>query len=180
MKIYTKTGDGGQTSLFGGKRVDKDDDRINAYGTVDELNSVLGIAVSFSESDEIKSVLKKIQNDLFTVGADLSTPLENKKVKVQRTSPEMVSALENYIDEYNEKLPPLRNFILPGGGSPAAYLHFARTVCRRAEREVTALSKKEEIGKEVIKYLNRLSDLLFVLARFENFNSGIPDIDWEQ
>jgi cob(I)alamin adenosyltransferase len=182
MKIYTKTGDKGETSLFGGKRVWKDDLRISAYGTVDELNAILGLSVSELVASELKDVISGIQNDLFTVGSDLASPLENenKTYVIPRVDLNFVNRLEMFIDKFDSKLPILRNFILPGGSKISAILHHARTVCRRAEREVVALSKSENINHEIEVYLNRLSDLLFVLARFENFTSGHPDIEWKK
>jgi cob(I)alamin adenosyltransferase len=182
MKIYTKTGDKGETSLFGGQRVWKDNLRISAYGTVDELNSVLGISVNEINEKELAEVIYSIQNDLFTLGSDLASPLEkdNKAITIQRVSNVFVEKLEKLIDNYDSKLPPLKNFIIPGGTRGAGLLHLARTVCRRAEREVIALAKIESINEEIKIYLNRLSDLLFVLARFENFSSNHPDIEWKK
>lgn len=180
MKIYTKTGDKGETSLFGGKKVWKDDVRIIAYGSVDELNSVIGMAAVEIRSEEVLNELKKIQNELFVVGSDLATPTENEKVNIQRVDEKFVERLEKLIDKFDEKLPRLKQFILPGGSKGATILHNARTVCRRAERNVVTLSKKENVNTEVEKYLNRLSDLLFVFARFENYSNGIEDIHWQK
>lgn len=182
MKIYTKTGDKGETSLFGGMRVWKDDLRINAYGTVDELNTILGVALTELKTMELIVVLKGIQNDLFTVGSDLASPLEkeNKNFTIPRIGKNFITQLEVLIDKYDSQLPELKNFILPSGLKGSAILHQARTVCRRAEREVVALSKKSEINNECEVYLNRLSDLLFVLARFENFSNNTPDIAWQK
>ena len=182
MKIYTKTGDKGETSLFGGQRVWKDDLRINAYGTVDELNSVLGVAICEVSNEEQKEVLKSIQNDLFTLGSDLATPLEkeNKNFVIPRVDEKFIVRLEKLIDKYEKQLPELKNFILPGGSKSAAFLHAARTVCRRAEREVTALSKQVDIGNQILIYLNRLSDLLFVLSRYENHSNGTPEPTWQK
>jgi len=182
MKIYTKTGDKGETSLFGGQRVWKDNTRISAYGTIDELNSVLGIAVNDISNKELLEVLNSIQNELFTLGSDLASPLEkeNKKFTIPRVDLKFVERLEKLIDFFDEKLPPLKNFIIPGGTRGAALLHLARTICRRAEREVITLSKTELINEEIKVYLNRLSDLLFVLARYENFSSNHPDIEWKK
>ncbi len=180
MKIYTKTGDKGETSLFGGKRVKKDDARIEAYGTVDELNSVLGLVSSFTENKEIKEIVENLQQQLFTVGADLATPIEKTDSKrIKRVSEELTIELEKLVDNVDEKIPELRNFILPGGNKAASLLHFARTICRRAERRVIALSEKENINDAIVVYLNRLSDLLFVMARYENYLSGTKEIDWE-
>ncbi|MHB8906212.1 MAG: cob(I)yrinic acid a,c-diamide adenosyltransferase [Melioribacteraceae bacterium] len=182
MKIYTKTGDKGETSLFGGKRVWKDDLRIQAYGTTDELNAVLGIAVAELSDVELKDVISGIQNDLFTVGSDLASPIEkeNKNFVIPRIDSQFVTRLELLIDKFDSQLPALKNFILPGGSKVSAILHHARTVCRRAEREVVALSRIEGINDQIEVYLNRLSDLLFVLARFENFSSKHPDIEWRK
>ncbi|MHB9039809.1 MAG: cob(I)yrinic acid a,c-diamide adenosyltransferase [Melioribacteraceae bacterium] len=182
MKIYTKTGDKGETSLFGGKRVWKDDLRIQAYGTTDELNAVLGIAVAELSDVELKDVISGIQNDLFTVGSDLASPIEkeNKNFVIPRIDSQFITRLELLIDKFDSQLPALKNFILPGGSKVSAILHHARTVCRRAEREVVALSRIEGINDQIEVYLNRLSDLLFVLARFENFSSKHPDIEWRK
>ncbi len=181
MKIYTKTGDAGKTSLFGGKRVDKNSARLEAYGTVDELNSVIGIARTNCKSGKANEILAQLQNQLFFIGSDLATPLDEQKIKIeiQRADQALVEQLEKWIDELDEELPELKVFILPGGTPGAAYLHFARTVCRRAERKVVELATREQINDFVVKYLNRLSDLLFVLARYENFENNVPDLNWE-
>lgn len=180
MKIYTKTGDKGTTSLFGGKRVEKDDLRIDTYGTVDELNALIGAAVSEIKDSELLAVLKDIQIDLFTLGSDLATP-ENSNITftVPRVDEKFIDKLEKYIDSYTDKLPELKNFILPGGSKGASLLHLARTVCRRGERAVVALQKSEDIGKFILVYLNRLSDLLFVLARYANLVTNTPDVEWK-
>jgi cob(I)alamin adenosyltransferase len=180
MKIYTKTGDEGETSLFGGMRVPKDDLRVRAYGEVDELNAALGLAMAFEPSD---SALASIQTDLFTIGAELATPDPAKLAKALNRSGAAiggsgVAALENMIDHHEAKLKPLKNFILPGGTPKAAALHLARTICRRAERTVVALSHVEKINPAIVHYLNRLSDLLFVLARATNAQAGKPDVPW--
>ena len=181
-KIYTKAGDSGQTSLGDGKRVSKDSIRISSYGTVDELNAILGI-VSIYCSKKIKKIILQIQNELFDLGADLCIPdgQENKRNKIKRIkiSNKQVTRLEKIIDKFNEELRPLNSFILPGGVLSAAYLHHSRTVTRRAERLVVQLSaiSKDSVNRSVIKYLNRLSDLLFVLARYEN-KKGKGDILW--
>lgn len=181
MKIYTKTGDGGQTSLFGGKRVAKDDLRIEAYGTVDELNSVLGLVASFSVWTEIKRIVYELQKDLFRVGADLATPMEKGETsKIKRTDEEMVLKLEKEIDRVDKLIPELKNFILPGGNDAAAFLHFGRTVCRRAERRVVSLNEIEKVNEKVKVYLNRLSDFLFVLSRYENYLSGNLEVEWKE
>lgn len=178
MKIYTKKGDEGDTSLFGGTRVPKSSERIHAYGTVDELNSVVGLAASYSLSANGQKWLKKVQEDLFVLGADLATPPTSKK-RINRIDEEAITFLEECIDTMEEKLPPLKNFILPGGSRQGATLHLARTVCRRAERATVACSKTDEISALTIKYLNRLSDFFFVLARYENKEAGQPEEAWK-
>ena len=180
MKIYTKTGDKGETGLFGGERVSKDSLRISAYGTIDELNSFIGLATTEVKDENVKENLLKIQNLLFVVGSDLSTP-ENEKTKklnIQRTPASFYSAIEKMIDDYDAQLEELRNFILPGGTRGAAILHICRTICRRAEREVVTLKNSVTIGENIIIFLNRLSDLFFVLSRFENKVSNHPDTIW--
>ncbi|MBI1931175.1 MAG: cob(I)yrinic acid a,c-diamide adenosyltransferase [Ignavibacteriales bacterium] len=179
MKIYTKTGDDGSTSLFGGTRVQKNNIRINAYGTIDELNSVIGIAVSGDINDEIKFELENIQNVLFQIGSELASPENVKSNIIKRTSEEDVKNLETLIDKFDEKLPPLKNFILPGGNNSAAQLHFARTVCRRAERIIVELKEFELVSKNVLIYVNRLSDLFFVLARYQNLSQSTAEIIWK-
>lgn len=179
MKIYTKTGDDGSTSLFGGTRVQKNNIRINAYGTIDELNSVIGIAVSGDINDEIKFELENIQNVLFQIGSELASPENVKSNIIKRTSEEDVKNLETLIDKFDEKLPPLKNFILPGGNNSAAQLHFARTVCRRAERIIVELKEFELVSKNVLIYVNRLSDLFFVLARYQNLSRSTAEIIWK-
>ncbi|MEO9884487.1 MAG: cob(I)yrinic acid a,c-diamide adenosyltransferase [Balneola sp.] len=177
MKIYTKKGDSGDTSLFGGQRVSKSSMRIEAYGTVDELNSVIGVATSHGVDQRSKELLDEIQIQLFVLGSDLATPL-SKKLKINRISDEEITFLENAIDELEESLEPLTSFILPGGSPSGATLHVARTVCRRAERLAVECAKQDEISGFAIKYLNRLSDFLFVLARLENKQSGSEETKW--
>jgi len=181
MKIYTKGGDKGETGLFGGDRVLKSSERIEAYGTIDELNSFIGLAVEEVKSPEIKTVLQKIQNELFTLGSDLATPLDekNEKYKIPRVPKSFYEEAEKQIDKIEEQLEPLQNFILPGGSKASALLNICRTICRRAERRVVALKASIDIGENIIIFLNRLSDLFFVLARYENMISGIPDIIWK-
>lgn len=179
MKIYTKTGDDGTTGLFGGERVQKDALRIETYGTVDELNAILGLAGSFCSDHEIKDILNGIQNDLFTVGADLATPLSVTNEKIRRIDATMTKHLEDTIDRIEPQLRPLTHFILPGGSKVAAMLHVARNVCRRGERLAVRLSRSEEITREVILYLNRLSDLLFVMARWSNQKEGVFEVPWK-
>ncbi|HKI77663.1 MAG TPA: cob(I)yrinic acid a,c-diamide adenosyltransferase [Ignavibacteriaceae bacterium] len=180
MKIYTKTGDSGETGLFGGERVSKSSARIDAYGTVDELNSYIGLTITEIKDTEVKSLLEKIQSQLFIVGSDLAAPENEKsrKQNVPRVPSEFYLEAEIAIDHFSEKLEPLKNFILPGGSKAAAHLHVCRTICRRAERKVVGLNKNKNTGENISIYLNRLSDLLFVLARYENFVSGIPDTKW--
>lgn len=180
MKIYTKTGDDGTTGLFGGERVPKDAVRIEAYGTVDELNAVLGIVRCHNEDKKLDGYLHEIQNDLFNLGADLATPLSVKNDYVVRIKSMDCEKLEKWIDEFDAELPALTNFILPGGHVSAAYLHLARNVCRRAERLTVRLSREESIGENVLIYLNRLSDLLFVMARWVNHATGHSEIKWEK
>ncbi|AKU90115.1 cob(I)yrinic acid a,c-diamide adenosyltransferase [Vulgatibacter incomptus] len=177
--IYTKTGDKGQTGLFGGGRVRKDDPRVEAYGAVDELNAALGIAEAEIGDEAIKGWIKKIQDELFVVGAELSTPDPDAvKRQVVPVGPDQVSWMESTIDTIDAEVPPLRQFVLPGGHRGAAHLHLARTICRRAERRVLTFSDHAEVRTEVITYLNRLSDLLFMLARLVNHRSGIAEPVW--
>ena len=178
MKIYTKTGDDGTTSLFSGGRVPKTHLRVEAYGTVDELNSVLGLARAHQPSVQTDDWLAQVQRQLFHLGADLATPLDAKSEWVVRMDADTVRWLEERIDEMTAALPPLTHFILPGGSLVAAQLHVARTVCRRAERLVVALQAHEPVGDHVLVYLNRLSDFLFTLARYENQQASIPDVTW--
>jgi cob(I)alamin adenosyltransferase len=182
MKIYTKLGDKGETGLINGKKVSKSDLRIDAYGTIDELNAVLGVVISIIQITEVKELLRDIQNKLFSVGSDLAAPIseENKKYEYLRIDNSFVETAEREIDRYEEKLEKLSNFILPGGTQGAAYLHLARTVCRRAERQVVSLIKNVEINPIILVYLNRLSDLFFVLARYENSVNNIPDVIWKK
>ncbi|MCH8032163.1 MAG: cob(I)yrinic acid a,c-diamide adenosyltransferase [Bacteroidetes bacterium] len=182
MKIYTKTGDKGETGLFGGERVSKNSFRIEAYGTIDELNAFIGLAVIEVSDKSVKDLLQKIQNWLFSIGADLATPdnEKTKKLNVFRTTEEYYLYIEKEIDNYEKKLEELRNFILPGGTKGAALLHICRTITRRAERMVVALNSTVKIGNNIIIFLNRLSDLFFVLARFDNAVTGTPDIEWKQ
>lgn len=178
MRIYTKKGDSGSTSLFGGNRVPKSSPRIEAYGTVDELNSVVGLGASYNISEQGAKWIKKVQEDLFILGADLATP-PSSNTRIARIDEDAIHYLENAIDAMQEKLPALKNFILPGGCPAGATFHLARTVCRRAERATVSCSETEEISNLTIKYLNRLSDFLFVLARFENKQSGTPEEIWK-
>lgn len=178
-KVTTRTGDDGTTGLSSGRRVGKDDLRIEAYGTVDELNSVLGVALAEGLEAPLPRVFQGIQNELFHLGSDLSMPRDEEKTSaVPRVEQRHIDALEAALDELNRDLPPLENFVLPGGSPGAARLNVARTVCRRAERVAVGLSGVEEIGDSVVRYLNRLSDLLFVAARFENQARGVDDVLW--
>ena len=179
-KIYTKQGDSGETSLAGGQRVPKESVRISAYGTVDELNSQIGVALACSLCDRLTAVLPVIQNELFNLGSDLAFLEEDKqKYELPEIGSSQVEKLETLIDELNEVVGRLENFILPGGTLGAAHLHVARTICRRAEREVIALSREEGVGEFVIPYLNRLSDALFVMSRYENKQAGQPEPLWD-
>jgi cob(I)alamin adenosyltransferase len=181
MKIYTKTGDKGDTGLFGAGRVPKDSLRIEAYGTIDELNSFIGAAITEIKEEGVKELLLKIQNELFLTGTDLATPNfeKDEKLKIKRVPAEYHLNLEKEIDKYEDKLDELKNFILPGGSKSASFLHICRTICRRAERKVVTLSKKEKLNENIQIYLNRLSDLFFVLSRIENKVSNYPDVIWE-
>jgi cob(I)alamin adenosyltransferase len=180
MKIYTKTGDKGETSLFGGERVKKDNLRIEACGTVDELNSVIGVVRSMRVFREVDKVLQEVQNDLFVLGADLATPVwkVQKRAREARVRDDHVKAMEAIIDRIQAKLPPLRRFVLPGGSVVASYLHLARAVCRRAERQIVKLGQVEAVNPIAIAFVNRLSDLLFVLARFVNRKAKAVEVHW--
>jgi len=181
MKIYTKTGDSGTTGLFGGDRVSKSHGRIEAYGTVDELNAVIGLVRSGIESggglQQIDSILERVQDDLFVVGADLATPSDSKP-SVPRILEGQTVALETEIDHFSDRLPDLKSFILPGGSEIASRLHLARTVCRRAERLAVETAAVDDVNPEVVRYLNRLSDHLFVLARATNDIQGVESPEW--
>jgi cob(I)alamin adenosyltransferase len=187
-RVYTRTGDGGRTRLVGGAEVAKDARRIEAYGTIDELNAVLGLARTFNEPDvptrpasaRLDEVLRRLQNELFDLGSELATPPDAVYQGMYRVGAEEVTALERLIDACQEDLEPLASFILPGGGRVAAFLHQARTVCRRAEREIVALTRDEPVGEWPVKYVNRLSDLLFVLARWIGRQRGEPEYLWER
>ena len=179
-RIYTKTGDEGMTGLGGGRRVAKDSPRVRAYGTVDELNSAIGVALALDLSERLAAVLGPIQNELFDLGSDLCWPEDDeRRERIPTVQPKHVKRLETLIDELNAVVGPLTNFILPGGSPGAAQLHVARTVCRRAEREAITLSHEEPIGELVLPYLNRLSDALFVMARYENHERGVAEPLWQ-
>ena len=178
MKIYTKTGDTGDTSLFGGERVPKSSLRIDAYGTVDELNAQLGVVRTLKPNAEVDSLLDQIQNQLFLLGSDLAAPFDVVRTNMKRIQQSEIQILEETIDRMDAQLEPLKSFILPGGSLVSAQLHIARTICRRAERLVDALGRKEKIGKFPLMYLNRLADLLFVAARSVNKLTGTEETKW--
>lgn len=179
-RVYTRTGDDGSTALGTGERVAKDAARIAAYGTVDELNSYLGVALAGGLCQEVDATLRGVQNELFHLGSDLCVPDEDKdRMPVPRIEARHVEGLEQVMDDMMTELPALENFVLPGGTPGAARLHVARTICRRAEREVVALAREESVSEELLRYLNRLSDALFVMARFENLRRDVPDVLWD-
>ena len=177
MKIYTKTGDGGNTGLQGDFRIAKSHPRIMAYGTVDEVNATIGVVLTNTLDDDITEILSQIQNDLFVLGSDLSN--QNLNDLKNRISIKNVETLEETIDKFESKLPPITNFILPGGNIAAAQMHQVRTIVRRAETLVVKLSDKDEINSNCIKYLNRLSDLMFVMGRLINKRNDVEDIIWK-
>lgn len=189
-RVYTRSGDGGETRLVGNQKVTKDTSRIEAFGTVDELSSVLGLARTFNQRsdadsgtvEKIDQILRRIQNDLFDVGADLATRPEDRWEGMDRVGSDDVDQLEAWCDELNEDLGPLTEFILPGGGPVGAFLHQARTVCRRTERRIVTLgrSEGEEVVSDSLQYINRLSDLLFVLARYAAKSLGEQEFLWER
>ena len=180
MKIYTKTGDEGETGLFGGARVSKASLRVEAYGEVDELNSAVGWARVSASDPDLDALLNQIQNDLFEVGAELgSTEDRKQKSAMPLITESQVEGLERAIDKYEEGPPALTSFVLPGGSESASRFHLARCVCRRAERSLVALGAHETVRGEVLRYINRLSDLLFVLARYANHIAGVEDIPWK-
>lgn len=184
MKIYTRTGDAGDTALFGGGRVSKDHHRVSAYGTVDELNASVGVAVVAVVDREIRERLLRIQHDLFALGSLLATMPPQEDRSRPKGLPELplgrVAEMEAWMDAAEVELAPLRSFILPGGSAGAAALHLARTVCRRAERAVVHLATLEPVEEGIVVYLNRLSDLLFTFARLENHRAGTPDEEWRK
>ena len=179
MKIYTKTGDEGLTGILGSRRLRKDDPRIEAYGTVDELNAAIGVARAHAMEASEDELCARIQDELFALGAALADP-DPQGPFHNKITDDHVAGLEKAIDDRSEELPPMRNFILPGGAAAAAQLHLARTVCRRAERLVVGLSNTpdEHVPSPLLIYLNRLSDLLFIMARTVNHHSGVPDVPW--
>ena len=179
MKIYTKTGDKGETGLFGGARVSKADARVETYGEVDELNSFLGLARAAGLAPETDALIARVQSELFDLGAELATtPGKEHNLTTPRVGDTHIAALEQAIDAAEAPLPPLTSFVLPGGSQAAASLHLARCVCRRAERKLVALAATMPLRGELVRYLNRLSDLLFTLARGENHRAGVPDVPW--
>jgi len=187
-KVYTRTGDKGETALVGGKRVPKDSLRIDAYGTIDELNSIVGLARAFNEErldagdahQFLDEVLCRLQDELFDLGSELATPPESFQEGMYRVGEAEISRIEKLIDKCQEDLEPLKSFILPGGGRVGAYLHQCRTVCRRAERDILRLSRDEEINRNLIKYVNRLSDLFFVLSRWIAKQTGEQEYLWQR
>lgn len=178
MKIYTKTGDQGETGLFGGPRVFKDDPRICAYGDIDELNAALGVARAAGPSDDVDNILAQLQNQLFVVGAELATPEPEGKVPTVQDAD--IARLERWIDECDAHLPTLKNFILPGGSAVGAALHLARAISRRAERNIVSFARSGDglVSSRMLAYINRLTDLLFVLARFANYEAEEGDVPW--
>ena len=186
MKIYTRRGDGGETDLFGGARVPKDSLRVDVYGSVDELNAFLGQAMASSEQADVRALLEEVQRALFRMGSRLASVVVRADVEAGASNRVLaldvdardVGALEAAIDAFEDELAPLRAFVLPGGSAAAAALHVARTVCRRAERLLLRLAREERVGDSWLAYLNRLSDLLFVLARVENGRSGVAEPEW--
>ena len=181
MKIYTRRGDSGETDLFGSGRVPKDHLRVEAYGAVDELNAVLGAAAAATDAADLRRSVEAIQRALFALGAYLATPeaRHRESMGMHEPSAAAIDALEARIDALEAELAPLERFVLPGGTPAAAAFHVARTVCRRAERIAVALDRAESLAPNAIRYLNRLSDLLFVMARVANRRAGVPDVEWE-
>jgi cob(I)alamin adenosyltransferase len=187
-RVYTRAGDKGDTALVGGRRVPKDSPRIEAYGTIDELNSIIGLARAFNAEQKkrggksrwLDEVLRRLQNELFDLGSELATPAESFYEGMFRVGAPQVSALERLMDECQKELAPLKSFVLPGGGRVGGFLHQARTVCRRAERRVLELSRGEDIGEWPLKYVNRLSDLLFVLSRWVGKHLGETEYLWQR
>jgi cob(I)alamin adenosyltransferase len=179
MRIYTRTGDDGTTGLFGGDRVHKDDLRIEAYGTVDELNSIIGKLIEHEAMIENRIFFREIQSELFTIGSHLATKDLKMRKKLPKLSKDAIKKFEDWMDEVDEKVPTLKNFLLPGGHPAVADAHVARAVCRRAERRCVGLSRKEKVNPDVIKYLNRLSDLLFTTARILSYLTETEEISWK-
>ncbi len=182
-KVYTRGGDQGQTSLIGGDRVLKSSARLECYGTVDELNAVMGLVgealISSAAGAHLTPIIRRVQNELFNLGAELATPDPEQRAKLPRIEQRHIDGLERDIDAVNDELPALRSFVLPGGGWPSSYLHLARTVCRRCERLVVALAQSEDVGSLAVQYLNRLSDALFVWGRWCVLKDGRDEPLWE-
>ncbi len=183
-KLYTRSGDDGTTSLFGGGRVGKDNPRVEAYGAVDELNSALGVATAFLDDESLARDLASIQNELFNIGSELASEAGDGKAAefghMFMDASAKIAALEELTDRLDAALPPLRTFILPSGSKAGALLHFCRTVCRRAERRVVSLARGEAVNPDVARYLNRLSDTLFAMARYVNHSEGAPETPWRK
>ena len=179
MRIYTRTGDKGETGLYGNTRLDKDSQRIKTIGDIDELNAFLGYAHSLISDADIANLLNRMQSELFDLGDDLAALEAHHQAESLRISNDLVLEQERMIDCFQQELPPITHFILPGGLTSASVLHLARTVCRRAERRVVSLKKSDAINPEILQYLNRMSDLLFVLARVVNHRAGAPEINWK-
>jgi len=183
-KLYTRSGDEGMTSLFGGVRVPKDNPRVEAYGAVDELNSSLGLAISFMADERLTSELTSIQNELFNIGSELASEAGAAKAadfgRMFGDAAEKIVALEQLTDALDSGLPRLQTFVLPSGSQAGALLHFCRTVCRRAERRVVSLGRLENVNPDIARYLNRLSDMLFAMARYVNHAEGAPETPWKQ
>lgn len=188
MKIYTQGGDKGETSLVGGKRVKKDNIKVECYGTIDELNSIIGVVRAFNNNyknkndayQRLDTELKIIQNTLLNIGSILATPIDKISINATRIREEDILLLENNIDTMTEELKPLTSFILPGGGKVSAYLHYARTVCRRTERQIVMLTSFEEVNPLILKYINRLGDTLFTMARWTSLKYNEPEYLWEK
>jgi cob(I)alamin adenosyltransferase len=180
VKIYTRRGDAGETDLFGGARVSKDALRVEAYGEVDELNAALGVCAATTQHIDLRDAVRRIQALLFSIGATFATPVPERREKsgAPALAPSDTEALERHIDALEGELAPLRRFVLPGGCPAAAAFHVARTVCRRAERRAVALHRAEPLPEDCLRFLNRLSDLLFVMARAENRRAGVADVEW--
>lgn len=183
-RLYTRSGDAGQTALFGGGRVPKDHPRVEAYGAVDELNSALGVAVAFLRQRRVIALLQDVQNELFNIGSELASEGGSDQAaavgRLFREPEARIAALEKLIDEYDTRVPPLRTFVLPSGSQAGTLLHLARAVCRRAERAAVRLAGQEAVNPAILTYLNRLSDLLFVLSRYVNKVARKPEIPWRQ
>ena len=185
-RVYTRSGDDGKTALVDGSRVAKDSLRVACYGAIDELNSILGLARSFNRDGagpaaaKLEEILRRLQNELFDLGSELATPPEGEYEGMFKVSEADVTALEEIIDDCQEDLEPLKSFVLPGGGKVSSFLHLARTVCRRAERDILGLSRQEEVGAFALPYVNRLSDLLFVLSRWVAVKDGEDELLWER